>query len=262
MTEYEDNMYKCSIHQQLNDSRFFLQRRFAIENFLECDQMILKYIPYVELDYDEYCASVITVKEKYSHVIIPSMLNNKKIVAATGLYVDEINNQISYYLEELIVEEGIKFLQIDCENCTQLKRINLPCSIIGLDCNFKNCKNLEEADIPDNIKYLGWYIFENCEKLESIQLPISLKVIDCDAFCHSGLKTIVIPSGTKIIYDSAFRECRNLKTVVLPKSLNFIADDAFDDCHPEIKFFVPPDSYAWLWVLEHGFKYEFIRAPI
>lgn len=72
---------------------------------------------------------------------------------------------------------------------------------------FKNCKSLQNIDLPQNIKVLGAGFFWGCYNLESVDLPNN-----CSAIC-----------------DNAFRDCVNLKTFTFPEHLMGIGYNAFDN---------------------------------
>lgn len=94
----------------------------------------------------------------------------------------------------------------------------------------------------DNV--IGDHMFRECANLQNIVLPNNLTSIGLGAFedC-AALKSIVIPDGVTSIGDSAFALCKALTSISIPASVKSIIN-AFDGC-PSLKSIYITDIAAW-----------------
>ena len=94
----------------------------------------------------------------------------------------------------------------------------------------------------DNV--IGDHMFRECANLQNIVLPNNLTSIGLQAFedC-AALKSIVIPDGVTSIGNSAFSCCKALTSISIPASVNSIIN-AFDEC-PSLKSVYITDIAAW-----------------
>lgn len=80
-------------------------------------------------------------------------------------------------------------------------------------CN--ECGSLETVVLPTNLDdFSGWCIFRNCSNLKNIAIPENVTEIPNGTFqsCRN-LESIIIPSSVNSIGISAFSECKALKDV-------------------------------------------------
>ena len=94
----------------------------------------------------------------------------------------------------------------------------------------------------DNV--IGDHMFRECANLQNIVLPNNLTSIGLQAFedC-AALKSIVIPDGVTSIGDSAFEDCKALTSISIPASVNSIIN-AFNEC-TSLKSVYITDIAAW-----------------
>lgn len=105
------------------------------------------------------------------------------------------------------------------ENC-EIKSIKLGKSLVEIQSNaFKNCKNLIEIVIPDNVVTLGQYVFIGCTSLVSV----------------------TIGNGIQFLTDQQFYNCSNLKRVIglaglsEPNKGNSISQSTFTGCEGSLR---------------------------
>lgn len=103
----------------------------------------------------------------------------------------------------------------NCFESTNFTKFETPDSVRHLgDCLFKNCSNLEIADIGsiqfDNVP-MG--IFWNCPKLHTVKYPRHQFVIKAHAFDNTAFVHIRFPNSLIGIDDYAFANCRNALTI-------------------------------------------------
>ncbi len=105
------------------------------------------------------------------------------------------------------------------------------------DKTFKNCNNLTNIEIPNNITKMGKSVFENCAtnilwgnepqvttlnyldgyKGTNITIPKSIKNIPAYKFYElTELEDIVVQNGIETIELGAFKKCSKLKNLTLP----------------------------------------------
>lgn len=97
--------------------------------------------------------------------------------------------------------------------------------------SFKNCRSLQEIQLPEGVQKIGASAFEGCSMMEEIQLPEGVSDIGKYAFkgC-SSLGSIQIPKGVGEIQQATFADCVQLEDVRLPEGLTSVSQDAFYRC--------------------------------
>lgn len=97
-------------------------------------------------------------------------------------------------------------------------------------CN--ECGSLETVVLPTNLDdFSGWCIFRNCRNLKNIAIPENVTEIPNGTFINcSSLAAITIPHGVSEIGSNAFEGCRNLESIIIPSSVNSIGISAFSEC--------------------------------
>lgn len=113
-------------------------------------------------------------------------------------------------------------LFIKCSNPEKIKKVIIPANIEKIDRrSFSNCKNLEEVDFSEGLKYIGYEAFAHTS-LKSVKLPNGIKSIDSNAFSYiDKLEEITIPDGIKTLDPSIADNDPNLERVTIPESTEF-----------------------------------------
>ena len=113
----------------------------------------------------------------------------------------------------------------------ELKKIELPSSIVTIgDAAFAD-SGLVSIKIPDSVTTLGVSAFSDCQDLETVKLPSGLTRIERYTFSEcKALKTIDLPKFLNSIGEGAFYKCESLSELELPENLRFIGDYAFLSC--------------------------------
>lgn len=103
-------------------------------------------------------------------------------------------------------------------------------------------RTITEAVTPEDVTSISDYAFSFCASLTSIELP-NVTSIGEDAFgeCYS-LTSVEMPNVTSIEY-GAFAACEFLSQVVI-NNINppVLGSYAFDDCHADLKIYVPASA--------------------
>ena len=190
-------------------------------------------------------------------VTIPNMIGGKR--------VSEVGNHAfkgCVGIEKIIVSEGIEILGNGVFiNCKELREVVLPGTlkrigttdptgcpkILGTMTKFEGTFEytaLENAEIPDSVKFVGEYAFSGCSSLKKIKFPAELKEIKENTFrwCKS-LEQIVFPKALEVIRMEAFEGCESLKEVILPEGVRSIEQGAFAGCR-NLESIYLPDSVS------------------
>ncbi len=102
---------------------------------------------------------------------------------------------------------------------------------------FKNCKDITNIELPDNVSILNDEVFYNCENLETIQLSSNLTSIGDYTFANCyDLHEIVFPMTLSYIGEFSFSNDRSLVTLEFPVLLNTISQGCFSHCSSLTKF--------------------------
>ena len=91
-------------------------------------------------------------------------------------------------------------------NCTSLVSAKLPVSgwkNTNMFFTFEECTSLKKVNIPDFVTNIS-YLFNGCTSLETITLPSELTQINRDCFAGTALMTIIIPSKVNTVAQNAF----------------------------------------------------------
>lgn len=110
---------------------------------------------------------------------------------------------------------------------------------------FASCRSLMSITIPSGVTSIGNGAFDYCTSLTSITIPNGVTSIGTSAFSScSSLPSITLPDSITRIGNSAFRFCRSLTALyskhTTPPSVG--GNNTFDDCHSQLKIYVPTSS--------------------
>lgn len=132
---------------------------------------------------------------------------------------------------ELVVKEGTTAFTVRALAKTSLKSVSFPDELKYIGSYvFSHCESLNSVNLPDSLVSIEERAFEYCEGLTSITIPGSVKKIDEATFVHcTSLTDLIIEEGVTTIGPSAFAECEKLSSITLPVSLKHIESGAFDD---------------------------------
>lgn len=154
------------------------------------------------------------------------------------------------------IEEGFGF---NANNLTEidLSKANSTYSLIGDLLITKNedgvvvvfaRKNIENSEVPPEVKRIGKYAFSNCSEMKTISLRLSdkcqLEIIDDFAFAYcTSMTNVIIPNTVKKIGKSSFSYCKNLESATFeePPTIEELEFNSFEEC-PNLKNFEKPAS--------------------
>lgn len=114
-----------------------------------------------------------------------------------------------------VLQEGV------LKDCKDLKNIKLSENLeeIGKYA-FSGCESLSEIILPQNINSLGGFLFENCKNLKEINIPSQIKTLPkCIFKGCSSLSKVSFNNGLNTIEYGAFEDCSMLEELTFPSSL-------------------------------------------
>ena len=159
----------------------------------------------------------------------------------------------------VVIPSSIELWGVDCDvvgitdyafyNCTNLKSITLPESIVSIGEYAFRKSGLTEVVIPDNVKSIGASAFAECSGLVSVSLPRNLSLIRMNTFWNcTGLQSVTFPEDLETIGTFAFAKCTSLKKVDLPATLTILESGAFKFCENLMDIYcramTPPNADA------------------
>ena len=150
-------------------------------------------------------------------------------VTKIGEYAFQGSAVTSVSMPECITSIG----QYACNECGSLETVVLPTNLDDFSgwCIFRNCRNLKNIAIPENVTEIPNGTFINCSSLAAITIPQGVGEIGSNAFYGcSSLTSIEIPEGVKYLYEQVFYGCTALESVKLPQNLLQIGNYCFDGC--------------------------------
>ena len=150
-------------------------------------------------------------------------------VTKIGEYAFQGSAVTSVSMPECITSIG----QYACNECGSLETVVLPTNLDDFSgwCIFRNCRNLKNIAIPENVTEIPNGTFINCSSLAAITIPQGVSEIGSNAFYGcSSLTSIEIPEGVEYLYEQVFYGCTALESVKLPQNLLQIGNNCFNRC--------------------------------
>lgn len=182
---------------------------------------------------------------KDTKLIIPSIIDGYEVAA-----IDDAVFKNSA-IEEIEFPETIRHIGTSCFENSKINKVkfNNSESIITIKNNcFKNCKELENVELPDTKIIIQRNAFFNCEKIKSLKINaytiepsafencISLTNLTCStvdigqyAFKNTNIYLIELDNIQQIGFN-AFADCKNLHRLTIGK-IQAMSDKAFENCY-------------------------------
>ncbi len=169
-------------------------------------------------------------------------------------------------LKKIVVNNPVNIFELRFVHCDSLKQIILPNSLTRIGSNHKelyssskygynfyNCQSLTEVQlpenldsigvatfayssiskivIPNNVVYIGDYVFEYCKSLIEVRMPENLKELGLASFMGcSSLKEIELKGKVQSLGNLTFSGCKQLTNVQLPTTVINMGFGVFYNC--------------------------------
>ena len=127
------------------------------------------------------------------------------------------------------------------KDCANLENIILPDDLTEIaDIAFYGCTNLKDINLPSTLTSVGSYAFRNCASLERVTLPNSVLSLGSEAFAGcTSLTYAKLGNGITQLPNYVFDGCTNLVTVSLGDNLTSIGGYAFNNCYALVNIRIP-----------------------
>ncbi|MEF2690694.1 MAG: leucine-rich repeat domain-containing protein, partial [Bacilli bacterium] len=173
------------------------------------------------------------------NVVIPSMINGKKVVAIAD-YAFTINGITPPSIKSK-EKASVSYLN-NSKNKTVIPLAPVRPDILGL--------GITSVIIPSTVKSIGRSAFFD-NKLTEVTIPSSVTIIGHDAFYGNKLTKLTIPGSVTSIGESAF-ENNQLTEIIIPSSVTSIGRRAFykdSSSNSNLSKIVNKSSKSFAWTV-------------
>lgn len=138
-------------------------------------------------------------------------------------------DEYKFDIKKVVIGKGITGIcDMAFYDCYDLVSVSIPNTVKYIGSAFTNCSKLKSITLPDSLLTLGNFAFASCSSLKKIIIPKKIKVIPAAAFQYcENLSSVVIPNGVKTIEQGAFQGTA-IKTLKIPKSVTTLGQDCFE----------------------------------
>lgn len=144
--------------------------------------------------------------------------------------------------DELQYFTGIDEIGTDAfRQCKNLTNITIPQNVIWIEeYAFSGCNSLNDIIIPKNVTWIGNSAFSQCNNLTNIIIPNGVTTIGATAFFKCNrLENITIPNSVTTLGNSVFQGCTNLTTAIISNNITIIESTTFSSCNNLTKIVIP-----------------------
>lgn len=145
----------------------------------------------------------------------------------------------------------------------KIKSVTIPESVKKIsEYAFYRCENLEYANIPENVEYIGAeaffgtpfeeslgnddfiiindkFLYKYNGNSDNVTIPNGVTSICNGVFYENNLINIEIPESVEYIGMSAFNKCENLKSIDIPENVKTIEPYIFKECKSLSRISIP-----------------------
>ena len=118
----------------------------------------------------------------------------------------------------------------------------IPEDVTSIEINaFNGCASLTSVEMP-NVTEIGSSAFNGCASLTSVEMPNVTEIGSSAFYGCASLPSVEMPNVTEI-GEFVFQDCTLLSQVVI-NNINppVLGSDAFDNCHNDLKIYVPASA--------------------
>lgn len=142
-------------------------------------------------------------------------------------------------VEHIILEEGVTEIpQETFEGFTSLKKVTMADSVIKINAYaFRNCANLEEIKLSQNLTYVGKNVFDGTKVVENKDGYLTVGYILVGL--EENMTEVVLPEEITLVAKAAFSDNETITSVVLHEKLKNPELPSFQDCPELVKVHLP-----------------------
>ncbi|MBQ7646787.1 MAG: leucine-rich repeat protein, partial [Clostridia bacterium] len=136
------------------------------------------------------------------------------------------------YIESVSFPRTVRLLRLGAFRETGLKKVSLPDTVVEVQTAcFRDCEQLEIAELSDNITYLAEALFRGCKKLRRFDAPHGVTRMEEAVFRNcSSLEEVNLPGTLKSMTEGGFYGCSSLKRLSIPQTVIGAEIQSFDTC--------------------------------
>ena len=159
-------------------------------------------------------------------------------------------------LEEVELCEGLLEIGAQAfENCSELKRINIPSTVAIIEGWAFAYTSISDILLPAGVEIIGKYTFA-ATNLIKFRVPSQTTKTQGMFSCCGHLISVELPVSVRQIEGDAFSYCSSLRNVALSSDAKVVASDQFDKCRDLHKLFGTTEQ------LINALKHRFYNLPI
>lgn len=210
--------------------------------FYDCDNLTTITIPEgvtaINDDAFRWCVSLTSINFPLTLTSIGSFaFNESGLGSGGGTFTMPIANSYGSNVfdnikaKKIIVPEGVtEFKSSEMfRNCKQLEEVQLPSTLTKINSGtFRGCSKIKSVAIPSSVTIIEEYAFEDCNDLTSLEIPGSVTDIGYRAFAYGTTATqLIFNEGLQVIGGYAFRNWEQITSLTIPNSMDTINERAF-----------------------------------
>ncbi|MDE6725522.1 MAG: leucine-rich repeat domain-containing protein [Ruminiclostridium sp.] len=139
------------------------------------------------------------------------------------------NDPDDRYSRNFFGDDGYLYSGEEGSSRSPAKHITIPDTVTKIGKNtFYGC-NLEQADLPEGLTYIGDSAFAYCGCLKNANIPSTVTLIDDMAFYTTPFTSLSLPEGLEYIGNHAFAGSE-ITQLIIPDSVKYIGRSAFAFC--------------------------------
>lgn len=194
-----------------------------------------------------------------------------------------------YYVREITVGRSVEKTGSDFDALPSLTALNF-----NAECcehiSFRNCENLEDVNVGENVSEIPEYFIYGCTSVDSISIPESVKRIGMKAFEGTGYYnsaenwennslyigrnlirvdekysgSYAVKPDTLVVADRAFENCARVTEVSIPDSVITLGEYSFANCAKlnDVYFNAADCQFAYCAFADTGVKNFYIANDV
>ena len=169
-------------------------------------------------------------------------LGNTTVTSNKQLSVIINNNSKLKNATKLVIPDTVTTIpKLSFYNCTTLKSIIIPNSVLSIGENAFALSGITSINIPNSVKTISQKAFYRCPNIETVDMGNGVEQISIYSFKECpNLLNVKFSNKITTIPEQCFTSCSNLENIVLSEKLETIKYEAFMGCN--IKNLILPNT--------------------
>lgn len=201
-----------------------------------------------------------------TEVTVPSMYKGKDVIAIGSGKIENFQMVGDGFFRNALIKKVVLPNTIITINhgafarCTELEQVEIPANVRKIGAYAFQDTAISVFTIPETVVECGEGIFLRCDKLKILSTPLGAHHFGIlfgastfsanEEYVPKSLTTVVITSATKIV-ENAFYGCKNIEKVILASDVICVESFAFFGCNEKIsvycEFETEPSGWGADW---------------